>query len=146
MSQAFADSFIQSSEHLYEDVLKGLLYSKQKFIPNYYFFDSQGAIYYDEMIDSPEYYMTPCEISILHKQAEDINKALGKDITVFELGCSESIKTRLLLDSLDENTNYIAIDSDQESLNNHVEQLNCIYENMGIESLNSMKRSIFLKQ
>jgi len=135
MSQAFADSYIQTSEHLYEDVLRGLLYSKQKFIPNYYFFDSQGSNYYNEMIDSSEYYLTPCEISILHKQSEDIKQALGKNVTLFELGCTESIKTRLLLDSLDENTDYIAIDHDKESLENHVDQLNCIYEKMGISSL-----------
>ncbi|MCJ8314952.1 MAG: L-histidine N(alpha)-methyltransferase [Saccharospirillaceae bacterium] len=135
MSQAFADLFIQTSEHLYEDVLRGLLYSKQKFIPNYYFFDSQGTTYYNEMIDSAEYYVTPCEISILHKQSEEIKQALGKNVTLFELGCSESIKTRILLDGLDEDTNYIAIDNDKESLDNHVEQLNFIYEQMNIGSL-----------
>ena len=135
MSQAFADLFIQTSEHLYEDVLRGLLHSKQKFIPSYYFFDDQGSIYYDEMIDSAEYYLTPCEVSILHNNGEAIKEAIGSEVTLFELGCTESMKTRLLLDSLDEDTHYIAIDHDKQTLENHVDQLNCIYNNMSIQSL-----------
>ncbi|BCE02049.1 L-histidine N(alpha)-methyltransferase [Marinicellulosiphila megalodicopiae] len=134
MSLAFADLFNLSSDQLYEDVLRGLVHPKQKFIPNHYFFDTQGTTYYDEMIDSAEHYPTHCEISILHNQSDEIKEALGSNVTLFELGCQDSIKTRLLLDSLEENTHYIAIDSNQESLINHVDQLNCIYSSMTISA------------
>ena len=137
MSQAFANYQLDHVDnHFLTDVLQGLSHGKQKSIPSFYFFDTQGSIYYDQMISSEEYYPTPCEISILHAHINEITQQIGQQANVFELGSADSIKSRLLLNGLAAGSYFVAIDQDQELLDNYTAQLGHIYPDIRFQGLN----------
>lgn len=82
---------------LEEDVREGLL-SHPRSLPPKYFYDDHGSQLFDRICDTPEYYVTRTEDSLLDAHARTIMR-LARPRHIIELGSGASRKTRHLFDA-----------------------------------------------
>ncbi|MGH8455092.1 MAG: L-histidine N(alpha)-methyltransferase, partial [Nevskiales bacterium] len=82
---------------------------------------------FDAICNQPEYYLTRTEIGIMQAHAADMADALGANAMVVELGSGSSVKTRLLLDVLQEPCAYVPVDISREHLANAASRINAAY-------------------
>ncbi|MBL0162540.1 MAG: L-histidine N(alpha)-methyltransferase [Xanthomonadales bacterium] len=104
------------------DVLRGLAQSPKR-IPSKYFYDARGSELFEQICEQPEYYLTRTELAILEQSAADIAKAIGPRALVVEYGSGAGIKTRLLLNALDQPVGYVPVEISQSALDASVENL-----------------------
>lgn len=86
----------------YRDVLRGLT-SSPKFLQSKYFYDAEGDKLFQQIMASPEYYPTRCEMEIFSQQTGQLTHAFAsrqKRFDVVELGAGDAIKSTHLLRSL----------------------------------------------
>ena len=81
------------------EVLAGLR-GDPKQIPCKYFYDERGSQLFEDITRLPEYYPTNAEISILERKAAEMAEHLGRRCLLIEFGSGSSLKTRILLDEL----------------------------------------------
>lgn len=109
---------------LVDDVAKGLL-STPRALPPKYFYDERGSTLFDQICETPEYYVTRTEDALLEDCASAIVELAAPD-NILELGSGTSRKTRRLLDacqSLGYCPTYSPFDISPEILVNTAEQL-----------------------
>jgi len=87
------------ADSLFADVVAGLS-AAQKALPPKYFYDARGCELFNAICDLPEYYVTRAELSLMRQRATEMARALGPGCALIEVGCGNSEKTRLLLQSL----------------------------------------------
>lgn len=104
------------------DVRKGLAQTPKR-IASKYFYDSRGSALFEEICKQPEYYLTRTELSILQDNAADIAHAIGPNALLVEYGSGAGIKTRLLLDAMDEPVGYVPVEISPSALNASIEIL-----------------------
>ena len=92
-----------------EDLLTGLR-NTPKTIPCKYFYDGRGSWLFDRICELDEYYPTRTERAILEENVGEMAKLCGPNCLLVELGSGSSIKTRLLLDRLEEPVGYMPLD------------------------------------
>ncbi|MDZ7720549.1 MAG: L-histidine N(alpha)-methyltransferase [Balneolaceae bacterium] len=122
------------SEEMLTDVLKGLQ-KTQKTLPSKYFYDNRGSQLFDEICQLDEYYLTRTELNIMQKNIRDISEKLGKNIQLVELGSGSSLKTRLLLDHLEDLYSYVPVDISKTFLDDVADILRAEYPNLQIQPL-----------
>jgi dimethylhistidine N-methyltransferase len=84
-----------------------------KFINPKFFYDKKGSELFEKICDLSEYYPTKTEISILKKLKDELSQYLDPPFRLVELGSGSSVKTRLILDILNqiqEKIEYFPID------------------------------------
>jgi L-histidine N-alpha-methyltransferase len=97
------------------DVLAGLT-ATPKYLEAKYFYDSRGDELFQEIMNSPEYYPTNCEMEIFTQQTEPLASAIIADGSAFdliELGAGDATKSTHLLRHLLDNKadfTYLPID------------------------------------
>jgi L-histidine N-alpha-methyltransferase len=97
------------------DVLAGLT-ATPKYLEAKYFYDSRGDELFQEIMNSPEYYPTNCEMEIFTQQTEALASAIIADGSAFdliELGAGDATKSTHLLRHLLDNKadfTYLPID------------------------------------
>jgi len=121
-------------EDMYEEVIQGLC-SPNKSLPSKYFYDARGSELFDKITELEEYYPTRCEHSIMAENIERILTVLGKNIQLIEFGSGSSLKTRLLLDHLDNQSSYIPIDISEKHLLKTAEKLRKTFPKIEIKPL-----------
>lgn len=95
-----------------DDVINGLK-SKPKTLSPKYFYDDKGSELFEKICETPEYYVTRTEASILKAHASEIAAANRGKSLIIELGSGSSIKTRYILNAFIKNTSpvtYVPID------------------------------------
>lgn len=111
-------NLMESEETLsrfYEDVIKGLK-APQKHLSSKYFYDEQGDILFQKIMNCEDYYLTRAEMSIFqHDSAQLANGIRAKEsaFDLIELGAGDATKTFHLLKHLtDQNADfrYLPID------------------------------------
>lgn len=90
------------------DVLLGLS-QPQKAIPARWFYDDAGSQLFEDITQLPEYYPTRAETEILSGRAAEIAELIGPGRAVVEFGSGSSVKTPLLLSSLQPSA-YVPLD------------------------------------
>ncbi|WP_232825851.1 L-histidine N(alpha)-methyltransferase [Chitinophaga alhagiae] len=89
-----------ATQHFYEDVVKGLT-GTPKYLQSKYFYDAAGDALFQQIMHTPEYYLTRCELEILSAQAVAIADALGATpFNLVELGPGDASKSFYLLKEL----------------------------------------------
>jgi dimethylhistidine N-methyltransferase len=78
-----------------------------KYIDPKFFYDKKGSELFEKICNLPEYYPTRTEISILRKLKSELPKFLNGSFRLVELGSGSSVKTRLILDILNQNQGKI---------------------------------------
>src|SRR5690554_4559084 len=98
-----------------EEVTSGLL-SKAKQLDSKYFYDSKGDALFQKIMNSPEYYLSRCELEILSRQSKTISTNIMqhfKRFDLIELGPGDATKSIHLLRALKQDEAefaYIPID------------------------------------
>jgi len=100
-------------EKSFADEISFSLNQSSKFIHPKFFYDKKGSELFEKICDLSEYYPTRTEISILKKFKDELPKFLNDSFRLVELGSGSSVKTRLILDvlnQLQEKIEYFPID------------------------------------
>ena len=113
MSKA-AQRKIELDEEL-EELLDGLRQPEMMISPKY-FYDERGSQLFDEITRLPEYYPTETELGIMRDNVGEIASLVGKQASLIEFGSGSSLKTRVLLEHLDELAAYVPVDISEDHL------------------------------
>jgi dimethylhistidine N-methyltransferase len=113
------------------DVVAGLRACPRQ-IPSKYFYDQRGSELFDAICELDEYYPTRTELGIMSRHAKAMADALGGHCMVIELGSGSSVKTRILLEHLDDPKVYVPVDISLDHLNNTVRELSSVHNNLEI--------------
>ncbi len=104
-----------SADRFLEDVLDGLR-STPKRLHCKYFYDATGSRLFEQICELPEYYLTRAELEIMNHSVEEMSNWMGPEIRLIEFGSGNSLKTRILLDALEEPSIYIPVDISRSHL------------------------------
>lgn len=119
MAQAFSDLELidQAPAHsqLLEEVLEGLS-APRKTLPCKYLYDERGSALFDQICELDEYYPTRTELAIMQAHGAEMDGALGTGCLLVEYGSGSSLKTRILLDHLEDPAGYVPVDISREHL------------------------------
>ena len=97
------------------DVLRGLR-AEQKYIHSKYFYDEQGSRLFDRICELDEYYPTRTELAIMNRHGQEMGAQVGPRVMLVEYGSGSSVKTRVLLDHLEDPVAYVPVDISAEHL------------------------------
>ncbi len=104
------------------DVLDGLR-RRRKRLPCKYFYDAVGSRLFDRICELDEYYLTRCELDLLHRHAGEMAETAGPGAVLIEYGSGSGLKTRLLLDRLRDPAAYVPVDISGEHLESSAARL-----------------------
>jgi len=117
------------------DVLLGLSASKKQ-IPAKYFYDKTGAEIFNKITEHPDYYLTQCELKILHLYKKKLSNLLkDKPLNIIELGPGDGSKACLLIQQLLDDglqINYSPVDIASEYLDKIQQDLSQQFPNLNI--------------
>ncbi len=105
---ACADRFLQ-------DVVDGLRSTPRR-LHCKYFYDATGSRLFEQICELPEYYLTRAELEIMNQSAGEMSGWMGPEIRLIEFGSGSSVKTRILLDALEDPSVYIPVDISRRHL------------------------------
>jgi len=97
------------------EVLEGLRKTPKQLSP-VWFYDETGSNLFERICELPEYYLTRTELQIMRDHAAEMAAQIGPKAAVIELGSGASLKTRLLLDQLEDPCAYVPVDISREQL------------------------------
>lgn len=116
----------QFHEEFAQEIRKGLGVQNKQISPKY-FYDTEGSKLFEEICRQPEYYPWRMEAAILRKYCQKIVDTVSKKhISIIELGCGSSTKTRILLQEVltrQPNLYYFPIDVSDGMLSEAVRTL-----------------------
>jgi dimethylhistidine N-methyltransferase len=104
-----------TADNLTNDVLEGLKKEPKELSP-VWFYDELGSFLFDNICELPEYYITRTELQIMHGHALEMTQHIGPEAALIEFGSGTSLKTRLLLDHLENPLAYVPVDISREHL------------------------------
>jgi len=125
----------------FNDVKHGLL-SKSKNLYSKYFYDILGDSIFQELMHSPEYYLSKCELEILQNQSYVIANTIKdhfKEFDLIELGAGDASKSSFLLQALqktDAEFTYYPIDISSNAIASLEKELPKTLPSLKITGLN----------
>jgi dimethylhistidine N-methyltransferase len=111
-----------ATESFRDAALRGLRTS-QKHVPSKFLYDARGSKLFDKICALDEYYPTRTEIAIMRQNVEAMIEAVGPRARLVEYGSGSSLKTRILLDHLEDLASYVPVDISKEHLLESAEAL-----------------------
>jgi dimethylhistidine N-methyltransferase len=112
-------------------VLDGLT-GPEKYIPSKYFYDEIGSRLFDRICDLEEYYPTRTEIGIMRENIGEMVSLMGPQVLLVEYGSGSSLKTRILLERMDQLAGYVPIDISREHLIQSAARIEKDYPRMSV--------------
>jgi dimethylhistidine N-methyltransferase len=97
------------------EIVEGLSKSQKTISPKY-FYDERGSQLFDKITELPEYYLTDAELEIMRSNIDEMAALIGKNASLIEFGSGSSLKTRILLENLDDLAAYVPVDISEEHL------------------------------
>ncbi|MGB5209485.1 MAG: L-histidine N(alpha)-methyltransferase [Gammaproteobacteria bacterium] len=97
------------------DVLTGLS-ADPKWLSPMYFYDARGSRLFDQITELPEYYPTRAELEIMARFMPAIAVRIGPRACVIEFGSGSGLKTRQLLQGLDQPVAYVPVEISRDHL------------------------------
>lgn len=113
------------------EVLHGLSLP-QKQLPCKYLYDELGAMLFNAICATPEYYVTRTELQILQQHMHAIVDYIGPHSDIFEFGSGVGEKIQRLLSQLHQPRSYCPIDISTEVLHASAQQLRQAYPDLAI--------------
>jgi dimethylhistidine N-methyltransferase len=104
-----------ATETFEADVLAGLTRAP-KALPCKYFYDERGSALFEAICELDEYYVTRTELAITRRHAAQMAERLGPRCLLVEYGSGSGLKTRILLDALEEPVAWVPIDISRAAL------------------------------
>ena len=99
----------------FDALIDGLRQPEMMISPKY-FYDERGSQLFEEITRLPEYYPTETELGIMRDSIGEIAELVGKQASLIEFGSGSSLKTRILLQRLDELAAYVPVDISEDHL------------------------------
>jgi dimethylhistidine N-methyltransferase len=123
-----------------DDIRKGLT-NKNKFIPDRQYYDERGSVYFQELMSSPDYYVTNSELEIFEKHKTEICNLLSsqdKEVKIIEFGAGDALKTKILLKEFAKNnkTIYYPIDFSKKYLDDMEKDFSDNMQDVEIKTIN----------
>ena len=97
------------------EVLAGLS-SSPRSLPCKFFYDERGADLFQKICELPEYYITRTETELLRQNGPEIAESIGANAALIGFGTGAGIKTRMLLEHLQNPIAYIPVDISKQRL------------------------------
>lgn len=94
----------------------GGLSSSPPTLPSKFFYDERGADLFLKICELPEYYVTRTETGILKQHAAEMAASIGANAELVGLGTGAGIKTRMLLQHLENPIAYVPVDISKQRL------------------------------
>ncbi len=88
-----------TSDGVVEDTRRGLT-DDPKWLSSLYFYDEAGSELFERITETPEYYPTRTERTLLEEHGTEMLRAAGDDLLLAELGSGSSSKTRTVIQEL----------------------------------------------
>ncbi|MEM9316664.1 MAG: L-histidine N(alpha)-methyltransferase, partial [Pseudomonadota bacterium] len=120
-----------SEGDLETEILKGLS-GDPKQLPPKYFYDKVGAELFDAITETPEYYPTRTEQTIMLDRAQEIAELVGPQASLIEFGSGSGLKTRILLENLPELAAYVPVDISKKQLLDVAREFSGDYPNIEV--------------
>lgn len=98
------------------DALIAGLTQPRKSVSPKYFYDETGSALFEEITRLPEYYLTRTELAIMRMHVDEMADLVGPQASLIEFGSGSSLKTRLLLEHLNDLAAYVPVDISEEHL------------------------------
>ncbi len=98
-SDRYTSIVLQTAQQDMADDVRAGLTATPKSLPCKYFYDETGSKLFERICELPEYYLTRVETAILELEAGRIIEVCPCDLSLVELGCGNSRKTRFLIDA-----------------------------------------------
>lgn len=114
-----------------DEVLDGLRQTPKRLSPKF-FYDARGSQLFDHICRLDEYYLTRTEMAIMRQSIDEIVAHLGRQCLLLEYGSGSSLKTRILLDHLDDPAGYVPIDISREHLLQSATELAATYPDLRV--------------
>lgn len=103
------------NEDFLAEVLAGLSASPRS-LPCKFFYDEHGAELFQKICELPEYYITRTETELLRRHGREMAESIGANAELIGFGTGAGIKTRMLLEHLENPIAYVPVDISKQSL------------------------------
>ncbi len=105
-----------------EQAIAGLS-SSPRTLPSKFFYDERGSELFQKICELPEYYVTRTETKILRRYAPEMAASIGEKAEIVGFGTGAGIKTRMLLEHLENPIAYVPVDISKQRLTESAEAL-----------------------
>jgi dimethylhistidine N-methyltransferase len=92
------------------------LSSSPRTLPSKFFYDERGANLFLKITELPEYYITRTEQEILRHYGNEIAASIGANAELVGFGTGAGIKTRMVLENLENPIAYVPVDISKQRL------------------------------
>lgn len=114
-----------------DEVRQGLRLSPKE-ISSKYLYDEEGSHLFERICELDAYYPTRTELGIMEQHIGAMAEAIGPEALIVELGSGASLKTEILLESLDRPVGCVLIDISREHLKDSAERLGARFPHIEI--------------
>jgi dimethylhistidine N-methyltransferase len=104
------------------EVLAGLS-RRPRSLPCKFFYDERGADLFLKICELPEYYITRTETELLRRYGGEMAESIGANAELIGFGTGAGIKTRMLLENLENPIAYVPVDISKQRLTDSAEEL-----------------------
>ena len=104
-----------ATDNVLQEVLDGLSSTPPQ-LPAKLFYDERGSQLFDRITELDEYYPMRAETAIMEAHSADMAAAIGPAAMAVEYGAGSSVKTRILLNHLEDPVAYVPIDISRDHL------------------------------
>jgi len=120
-----------NGEALRREVVRGLT-AERKRTPPKFLYDRKGSRLFDQICELDEYYVTRTELGIMEKHGQEMVELLGPGCLMIEFGSGSSLKTRILLNHMEDLTAYVPLDISAAHLMAAARELDAAYPDLRI--------------
>jgi len=110
------------NEDFLAEVLAGLAASPRS-LPCKFFYDERGVELFQKICELPEYYITRTETELLRRHGREMAESIGANAELIGFGTGAGIKTRMLLNNLENPIAYVPVDISKQRLTDSAEEL-----------------------
>jgi len=110
------------NEDFLAEVVAGLS-SSPRSLPCKFFYDEHGAELFQKICELPEYYVTRTETELLRRHGGEMAKSIGANAELIGFGTGAGVKTRMLLEHLENPIAYVPVDISKQRLTDSAEEL-----------------------
>lgn len=122
------------TEDFLSSVLAGLALPQKSISPKF-FYDARGSQIFDQICETPEYYVTRTEIALLEDIQAEIKALVEPGSIVVEYGCGSSLKIHALLSALSNPAEYLAVDISKSHLIATVKEIAADYPDIRVGAI-----------
>ena len=101
----------------------GGLSTSPRTLPSKFFYDERGSDLFQQICELPEYYVTRTETEILRRYIPQMAASIGENAEIVGFGTGAGIKTRMLLEHLENPIAYVPVDISKQRLTDSAEAL-----------------------